>query len=530
MSYYGTITINGSECIGTSLSSINVNSNNFDTLLYGLSGKVNIIANSYFQEACNTVVDWENGSGDTNHFYLMADNTVRANGYNGYGQLANNYVGYRATEPEICSINGWNPNDTGDSIKSIYCTTRSTYLLSTLGKVWVSGYVNYGTGGGASSNADNAKLNVFCSIPILSNVKKLELSRNPVGYDNSGFSAYALKTDGTIWSWGCNNAGQLGVGNTTDQHTPIQIDPSNTAGLNTYYTDIIAGGYTTTGIMFAIAVKAGKVYIVSCGYNGLGQLGQGDNINYLLPTIISSISNITVGTSNSIVSIKTSGYANTTGSSTYFITYGGNVYSCGYNTYGQLGQGTYNTPATQYNTPTIISGLNNIIDLQCSCESTSVYALSSNGVGYCSLYSWGYNGNGQLGLGDVTQRNSPVLTSMTNVKTVSRSDYSTLITRDINQTGNISVWTCGYNGYGQLGIGNNVQQNYFVQVPLAIGSGVKVIKARMGSPEHNIYNNLQILLSNGRVLTCGYNGNYADGALPNQDGGSIHLPNIVRFT
>jgi len=524
MSYYGTISINGTECIGTSLSSINFNAINFDTLLYNLSGKVNIIANSYFQEACNTVVDWDDGSGVLNHFYLMADNTVRANGYNAYGQLANNSVGWFATEPEICSINGWNPNQTGDSIKKIYTTTRSAYLLSTSGKVWVSGFIYDGTGGGANSLPDGSSLNVFCNISLPANFTKLELSRNPNNYDNVGFSVYGLGIDGNIYAWGCNNVGQLGVGDLNNRSTPTKIDPSNTAGLNGYYTDVIAGGYTTAGVMFAIAIKAGQVYVVSCGYNGLGQLGQGNTTNYSLPTIISPLSNITSGTANSIVAVKTSGYSNTNGSSTYFITYGGDVYSCGYNTYGQLGLGD----TTQRNSPTKITTISNVVNLECSCEVTSVFAITNTN----GLSVWGYNGYGQLGLGDTTQRNSPTPTSMTNVKTVSKSTYSTVIVRDIYNNGNLSVWTCGYNGYGQLGIGNTTQQTLFTQVPLAIGNGVNVIKARYGNPDYNIYPNLQILLSNGRVLSCGYNGSFADGTLPNQANanGVLSLPNIVRFT
>ena len=518
MSYYGTITIQGTECIGTSLSSINYNAANFDNLIHTLSGDFNSIIPT---NASNLVVDWENGSGNQNHFYLMMDNTVRSNGYNGYGQLANGSIGYFKTEPEICSINGWNPQY-GDTIKSIYCTTRSTYILSVSGKVWVSGYVYYGTGGGAAGGADNTDLNVFCNIPTITNVKKLSLSRSVVESDRSDFSVYALTNDGNIYSWGCNQVGQLGQG-TVSIGTYIPTLMDNTNGLQGYYTEVVSGGFGGWGTMFAIAVKAGMTYIVSCGFGGLGALGLRDTTNYSIPQIITNISFAT-GNSNSIIGIRQTGDNGGSRSSTYFLTLGGQVLSCGDNTWGQLGQGNN----TQYNTPALILGLGDIKDLQCSGWQDFVYILTNSGA----IASWGYNGSGQLGLGHTTTETSPQLVSaMTNVKSISIANSSTVITRDINNDGNLSVWTCGHNGYGQIGIGNTVDQYSFTQVPLAIGNGVKVVKARYGLSDSEYVSTLQILLSNGRVLACGYNGYYTDGVLPNQaDALVISLPNIVRFT
>ena len=41
--------------------------------------------------------------------------------------------------------------------------------------------------------------------------------------DNSFYSGYGIKTDGTLWTWGFNNSGQLGSGSTANQSSPNQI-------------------------------------------------------------------------------------------------------------------------------------------------------------------------------------------------------------------------------------------------------------------------------------------------------------------
>ena len=90
------------------------------------------------------------------------------------------------------------------------------------------------------------------------------------------------------------------------------------------------------------------------------------------------------------------------------------------------------------------------------------HVLFDNG----NLYVAGYNGQGQLGLGDVIRRNSFVLTS-TNVKRVFASGgaaYTLEGVRTFIEKNDGTIWGAGYNNYGALGLGNNTNQTSWTQI------------------------------------------------------------------
>lgn len=55
-------------------------------------------------------------------------------------------------------------------------------------------------------------------------------------------SCFAIKTDGTLWSWGYNAEGQLGDGSATGKSSPVQV------GVLTNWLTTAAGGYQTLAI------------------------------------------------------------------------------------------------------------------------------------------------------------------------------------------------------------------------------------------------------------------------------------------
>ena len=84
----------------------------------------------------------------------------------------------------------------------------------------------------------------------------------------------ALKQDGTLWAWGENSYGQLGVGDTTDRSSPTQVGSAHD------WAAIAPGGadsYHTLALK-----KDGTLW--AWGFNRFGQLGLGDTSDRLTPT------------------------------------------------------------------------------------------------------------------------------------------------------------------------------------------------------------------------------------------------------
>lgn len=102
-----------------------------------------------------------------------------------------------------------------------------------------------------------------------------------------------------------------------------------------------------------------------------------------------------------------------------------------------------------------------------SNASVANYALIENGNGTRELYSWGYNGYGQLGQGDSSNRTVPTLVPFnqtTNGRIIeiwaTGGDYGQLYI--LTDTG--KLYACGYNGYGQLGDGSATNRTSLVLI------------------------------------------------------------------
>ena len=330
-------------------------------------------------------------------------------GQNNSGQLGLGNRTYYSSPKQVGSLTNWN-------IISTTGPSGSSFGIKTDGTLWSWGVNATGALG-------------LGNITYYSSPKQVGSLTNWASLASGGGANYmlAIKTDGTLWSWGWNNQGQLGLGNTNYYSSPVQV-----GALTTWKKVYSEYPYST----FAIKTD-GTLW--SWGNNAYGQLGLGSTTAYSSPKQVGLLTNwvdispILYG----VIGIKTDG----------------TLWSWGRNQQGQLGLGNI----TNYSSPKQIGSL------------TTWGNVSGNGFYYVgsaiktdgTLWSWGYNVQGQLGLGNTTNYSSPKqVGSLTNWKTLSTSSFTSTLAIKTDGT----LWGWGANSYGCLGFGNTSTYNSPKQV------------------------------------------------------------------
>ena len=163
-------------------------------------------------------------------------------GYNYNGQLGDNTATTRSIP--IQTFNG------GTNWKQVAGGYGHTAAIKTDGTLWTWGRNSYGQLG---NNTISKRRTPVQTLNGGTNWKQVSC-----GNDHTA----AIKTDGTLWTWGSNNPnGQLGTNDTTQRNTPVQ-----TLNGGSNWKQVACGRYYTT------AVKTDGT-LWSWGNNGNGQLG-----------------------------------------------------------------------------------------------------------------------------------------------------------------------------------------------------------------------------------------------------------------
>src|SRR5699024_7673058 len=139
---------------------------------------------------------------------------------------------------------------------------------------------------------------------------------------SGGMQHYALTADGEVWSWGFNNYGQLGHGNTVNLAVAKRIEYF--VQNNIQIAKIIPGrpNYYDHACAYFLATD---VRVYACGINSNGNLGNGTSANQYTP--------IRCGALTNIIDVATSGLPHTT----YAVQDDGSLWVWGWNANGQLG-------------------------------------------------------------------------------------------------------------------------------------------------------------------------------------------------
>jgi len=385
---------------------------------------------------------------------LMTDGSIYGCGFNYFGQLGDGTTTDKTTLTQIT-------NNTGKTPVLVSCRGSHTIVLMTDGSI-------YGCGGNNNGQlGDGTTVNKSTLTPMTNTTGK-----TPLLVTCGAVHTIVLMTDGSVYGCGYNSSGRLGDGTNVNKSTltPMTIPTGKTPVL------VSCGGSHTI-----VLITDGSIY--GCGYNGEGQLGDGtttDKSTLTPMTTLPQITKIPTGKTPLLVSCGGNNH-------TIVLMTDGSIYGCGYNSNGQLGDGT------TVNKSTLTPMTNNTgkTPASVSCGAYHTIVLMTDG----SIYGCGYNPSGQLGNGTTTDKNT--LTQITNntgktPKSISCGGYHTIVLMTDG-----SIYVCGYNGYGQLG--DNSNTNKSTLTPMTNTTGKTPLLVSCG------YNHTIVLMTDGSIYGCGLN-------------------------
>lgn len=197
---------------------------------------------------------------------LRSDGTVWAWGSNGLGQLGDGTTTDRSAPVQVKG-----PGGIGvlTDVTALAAGWGHTLALKTNGTVWAWGDNHYGQLGDGATEGRSTPVQVKGpnSSGVLTDVVAVAAGVNHTA---------ALKADGTVWAWGYNGSGQLGDGTITNRPTPVQVTGPGGTGSLTNVAAIAADGFYT------LALKVnGTVW--TWGDNESGQLGDNTAERRLTP-------------------------------------------------------------------------------------------------------------------------------------------------------------------------------------------------------------------------------------------------------
>eukprot|EP00761_Pharyngomonas_kirbyi_P009679 gb/GECH01009697.1/.p1 GENE.gb/GECH01009697.1/~~gb/GECH01009697.1/.p1 ORF type:complete len:1087 (+),score=371.39 gb/GECH01009697.1/:1-3261(+) len=318
-------------------------------------------------------------------------------------------------------------------VLDIACVNSSSAVLLTTKMLFTWG----SNDGGKLGHGDTSDRLTPTLVKGLENVKIEQLS---IGAKHM----LAVDDRGSVWCWGNNKCGQLGIPDIQQSLEPQQI--SSLENIVTVH----------CGLFHSAAItQCGQVF--TWGQGSHGELGHGCQESSKYPNLVSEfnqqkVSKVALGMWHSLA-----------------LTIDGNVYSWGEPTDGQLGNGDI---TTSQNEPSLISKLadKNVVDIaaggyHCAC-------VTDDG----KIYSWGNNIYGQLGIGEKETHSEPMLVSH-----LSHKDSAETIVCGANHclvrcsSGKVYAWGAGT--FGRLGIGLEEDQSQPYLIEFLLNKKVRRIAA-----------------------------------------------------
>ncbi|EOA13376.1 hypothetical protein CARUB_v10026414mg [Capsella rubella] len=349
-------------------------------------------------------------AGASHSVALLSGDIVCSWGRGEDGQLGHGDAEDRPSPTQLSALDG-------HQIVSVTCGADHTVAYSQSGmEVYSWGWGDFGRLGHGNSS------DLFTPLPIKA-LHGIRIKQIACGDSH----CLAVTMEGEVQSWGRNQNGQLGLGDTEDSLVPQKIQAFEGIRIK-----MVAAGAEHT----AAVTEDGDLY--GWGWGRYGNLGLGDRSDRLVPERVTS-------TGGEKMSMVACGWRHTIS-----VSYSGALYTYGWSKYGQLGHGDLE----DHLVPHKLEALGNSFISQISGGWRHTMALTSDG----KLYGWGWNKFGQVGVGNNLDQCSPVQVRFPDDQKVIQVSCGWRHTLAVTERNNVFAWGRGTNG--QLGIGESVDRNF----------------------------------------------------------------------
>lgn len=339
-------------------------------------------------------------------------------GYNPWGELGD---GTRAEQVLPVPVSGL-----PGTVRQLSAGAATSAALLSDGTVWTWGDNTFGALGNGTSGG---------SVSTPQRVAGLSgITQIAVGTGDRDI--YAVRSDGSLWAWGDNGAGELGNGTTVSHFNPIQV-PGLT-GIS----------QMSAGPDYALALRSDGT-VRAWGNNSNGYLGDGTTTSRLAPVQVRGLTGIS--------QVSASG-------ASFAVRSDGTLFAWGLNADGVLGmQGGF------FVTPAAVPGLSGVRKV----ASNGTATLAVVGIGG-RVWAWGDNTHGVLGDGSTTSRLNPEPLGLSGITQVAVSiGWNSAAVRSDG-----TLWTWGDNSDGELGIGND--STLWIPVPVQVTALAAVSQVSVG--------------------------------------------------
>ncbi|XP_019184500.1 PREDICTED: ultraviolet-B receptor UVR8-like [Ipomoea nil] len=373
-------------------------------------------------------------AGATHSVALLSGNIVCSWGRGEDGQLGHGDAEDRYTPTRVTALDG-------KDIISVICGADHTAAYSeSLMQVYSWGWGDFGRLGHGNSS------DLFTPQPIKA-LQGVQIKQIACGDSH----CLAVTIEGVVQSWGRNQNGQLGLGNTEDYLLPQKIEAFQGIPVK-----MVAAGAEHT----AAVTEDGKLY--GWGWGRYGNLGLGNRNDCLVPQKVSAVE----GEKMIMVAC---GWRHTISVSS-----SGALYTYGWSKYGQLGHGDFEDRLVPHKLETLCGDFIS----QVSGGWRHTMALTADG----KLYGWGWNKFGQVGVGDNIDHCSPIQVDFPNNEKVAQVSCGWRHTIAFTERQNVYSWGRGING--QLGHGKSADRNAptIIQSLSVDGSSGQLIEASNFDP------------------------------------------------